>query len=608
MLTGHDQPDGGAKVVVAQDYTLRGLLDRQAGERPDQVAIAKLAGAGVQASLTYLRLRDDARALAAWLAAGAALRPGDRVAILLDNASVLEFYLVIAACWTGGFVAVPLNARLAPPEIVDQVVRSEATILVTAQGFAAKFARTDLTLSGVLDVDAGDGWPWPAVGLHAAVDSGRELREPPAPVPDAPCDLIFTSGTTGRTKGALFRHRQCLAQGRLVGEGLRLDEHVRLMLSVPIYTSTGIHTFPLPCLTQGATILYEDGFDGAAWSARARATGPTHYFGVPSMLALILDQTDASEIATVSTLRTVMFGGSPMPPPLAERLLAAFPGLQLWNIHGLTEAGPIGTALRPEDALRKPYTVGTPLPGTEVRVVGTEGSLLTAGTPGEVLLRAASVMARYLDDPVATAAAIDGDGWLHTGAIGRVDDEGFLTVLDRKHDMIVRGRFNVYRAEVEQVFVAHPDVLEAAVFGVPHPVLGEDVVACVVLREGAWTTPEELADFCREHVADYKAPRTVRLLEALPRNAMGKVCAGSSDRDRDRRGERGRVRSAARRPRRASGPDRENRRLHRRGDNAARARAHAVLRPPARVRPHRLRERRAARRVARVTPGDAPPR
>jgi long-chain acyl-CoA synthetase len=295
------------------------------------------------------------------------------------------------------------------------------------------------------------------------------------------------------------------------------------MLAVPVYTSTGIHTFPLPCLTWGATMLYEDGFDAKAWARRAIATAPTHYFGVPSMLALILDQARDTEIAAVTTLRNVMFGGSPMPMDLAERLIAAFPGLRLWNLYGLTEAGPNGTALRPEDALRKLTSVGTPLPSVEIRIAGPNGSALGAGEHGEVLMRTPSVMAGYVDDPAPPVSAVDEDGWLPTGDIGRLDDEGFLTLLDRKNDMVVRGGFNVYPAEVEQAFAAHPDVAEAAVVGVPHAVLGEDVVACVVLRDRADTSPEELVDFCRQRVADYKAPRTVHVVDALPRNAMGKV-------------------------------------------------------------------------------------
>jgi acyl-CoA synthetase (AMP-forming)/AMP-acid ligase II len=506
-----------------EDETLADVLDRQAALRPDHPAIVRVSGDDDREQLSFAQLRDDALALAGWLHGAGGLRPGDTVGILLDNRSVLEYYTTMAACWLGSFVAVPMNARLAPPELAYQMELSAPRVMVTSGDFRAALETSELPgVEHVLDVHPGDGWPLPSSGFRAALDMGEGTTPGTRPEPATTCALIFTSGTTGRPKAAQFQHRACVAHGRLVGEGLRLGPESRLMLAVPVYTSTGIHTFPLPCLTWGTTMFYEDAFDPKRWASRARATLPTIYFGVPSMLALILDSA-GDDVEAVTSLRHIMFGGSPMPQPLAERLLAAFTDLSLWNLYGLTEAGPTGTALRPESALRKLSTVGTPLPGTELRVASDGGGDVPIGEPGEVLMRTASLMSGYFQNPEATAAAISEDGWLRTGDIGQLDEEGFLTLLDRKHDMIVRGGFNVYPAEVEQVLVTHPDVQEATVVGIEHAVLGEDVVGCVVLREGAATTTDELVAFCRARVADYKAPRRIVCLDALPRNAMGKV-------------------------------------------------------------------------------------
>jgi acyl-CoA synthetase (AMP-forming)/AMP-acid ligase II len=270
-------------------------------------------------------------------------------------------------------------------------------------------------------------------------------------------------------------------------------------------------------------MYYEESFDASNWAARAGTFEPTIYFGVPAMLALILDTAGEASLTAVRSLTDIMFGGSSMPRPLADRLLTTFPGVRLWNLYGLTEAGPGGTALRPEDALRKLSTVGTPLPGMEVRVTDDAHDAVPGGTPGEIAIRTPTRMTAYLDDPEATARTIDDEGWLYTGDIGAMDDDGFLTIMDRKNDMIVRGGFNIYPAEVEQALLQHPAVLEAAVVGKPHRILGEDVMGFVVLRDGEDVAAEALSAFCREHIADYKSPRAFTFLEQLPRNAMGKV-------------------------------------------------------------------------------------
>lgn len=509
------------------DQTLVDVLRRQAKTAGDQVAVAKVSGAGEAQDLTYTGLYDGAKRLAGWLQHEVGLQTGDRVAILLDNNSVHEFFLSMAACWVGGFVSVPMNARLAAPELAYQLGHSGARALVAAGPFEPKLSEASkgdgVEIRRVVGVDdVGVEWAWKRSGLSEALDSGHELTLP-GPTPETLSDLIYTSGTTGLPKGALFDHRACVIHGQMLREGLKIAPESRILLAVPLFTSTGIHTIPMPFLAGGGTMLFETEFDPKQWVARAKKLRPNIYFGVPAMLALILQTADEAELREVRGLESIMFGGSSMPLSVAESLVDLFPGVGLWNLYGLTEGGPGGTALTPEFALQHLSTVGKAMAGMEVRVVDGERNPVEPGVEGEVAVRTPSRMREYFDRPDETAQTIDSEDWIYTGDIGRLDEEQFLTILDRKNDMIMRGGFNVYPAEVEAALVSHADVAEAAVVGKPHAVLGEDVQAWVVVRDGAAITSEEITAYAREALADYKVPRDVRLVSTLPRNAMGKV-------------------------------------------------------------------------------------
>ncbi|MFA4929576.1 MAG: AMP-binding protein [Patulibacter sp.] len=507
-----------ANLLPANATTLGELLARHAAERGATAWITRVDDERGDASLSYADAVADGRALAGWLQQTAGLRPGDRVALLVDNGAVLEFFATLAACWLGGYVAVPVNARNAPPEIAFILEHADAQVVVAEsrlrERLTASGARLDRVLVDRATAETDD------TTVAEAIAAGLPLTHP-APGPDDRCAILYTSGTTGRPKGAVFRHGSAVANAEILRSAFGTTSASRLMMSVPVFTSTGTHTFPLPYLAAGGTLLFETAFDPAAWSARVTRTGPTAYFGVPAMLALLLDR--GGEAAATSGIREIMFGGSQMMLPLAERLLATFPGAGLRNIYGMTESGPSGATLDPADAIRKLATVGRPMPGVEVRVLDPEGNDVAAGTAGEITLRTAGLMEGYLDDPAATERVIDADGWFRTGDVGVLDAEGFLSVVDRTNDMVVRGGFNIYPAEVESAVLRHDAVAEVAVTGRPHPVLGEDLVAWVVVREGAEVTAEQLRATCAAQVADYKCPRDFRFVDALPRNAMGKL-------------------------------------------------------------------------------------
>jgi len=526
--------------------TLGALLEHHAAAHPDKPFVVRVDDAGDE-ELTYAAAVQRGRALAGWLE-HEGLRTGDRVAVLLDNTAVLEVFTTFAACWMGGFAVVPVNARSAPPEIAHVLQHSGARVVVTAPPFRASLATAleSAPVDRVLIVGsetAASGAAADAIGTGsssagATVGADRtattdvafadalaagHVPRLPAPGPDDACAVLYTSGTTGRPKGALFRHRGCVANAEILRTSLRIAPDSRMLLAVPVFTSTGTHTFPLPHLAAGATLLFEAAFDPHAWLDRARRTAPTSYFGVPAMLALLLDTVGDEAVGEIAGVREIVFGGSPMMPALADRLLRAFPGAGLRNVYGMTESGPAGTTLQPADATAHLATVGRAMDGIDVRVVDHAGDPAADGAVGEILLHTPGRMSEYLDDPAATDRAIDADGWLRTGDLGHLDENGFLTLVDRANDTIVRGGFNVYPAEVEGALGQHPAVLEAAVAGKPHPVLGEDVVAWVVLREGETTTVDELKASVRPLISDYKCPRDLRLVETLPRNAMGKL-------------------------------------------------------------------------------------
>jgi acyl-CoA synthetase (AMP-forming)/AMP-acid ligase II len=436
------------------------------------------------------------------------LEAGDRLALCMDNSAATDFYRLLHGSYKASVVPVPINSRLAPPEVAHIVRDSGARLLVLPATAHRAMAGEDLAGVAVRDLDV--------VAEVADADG-----DPPAPPGlDDPADLLYTSGTTGRPKGARFRHRALGAFAGQLSATLRMVGDDVLQTPAPVYTSTGTHTLPLPVLAVGGTYVVEPGFNVSDSAARLNDEGASLYFAVPAIWILLLESLPAA--AAFPRLHSLMYGGSIMPEPIIARLLIRFPHSGLWNLYGLTEAGPNGTVLPPERALSHPGSVGVPLDGTRIRIVDDQRRDVPTGALGEVLIQAPSLMDGYHNMERATAEALV-EGWLHTGDIGRCDEDGMLYIVDRKTDMIVRGGFNVYPAEVEAVLLEHPDVAEAAVVGVPHGVLGEDVAAVVATRPGAESDQASLEAFCRGRLADFKRPRQWRFVDELPRNSMGKL-------------------------------------------------------------------------------------
>ncbi|TQN42046.1 acyl-CoA synthetase (AMP-forming)/AMP-acid ligase II [Blastococcus colisei] len=458
------------------------ILLAQAATRGDRTAVVELGGS----SLTYSDLWQRAMRVAGGLR-DAGVVPGDRVAVQLGNG--LDWALAFWGAQLAGAVVVPMNTRLTEAEAEFIVADCGATYVIRA---------------------------------HRPLPDG-EPGEVPDPAPTDVAALFYTSGTTGRPKGAMTTHENFLTTIETVirCRGLSREPGVShaTLISVPLFHVTGCNSQFLTQIALGGTSVLMPRFDAASFLAAIPEHGITLVTSVPTIYELVLRHPDVAK-TDVSTVRTLSYGGAPIAPELVHRLHEAFPGARLGNGFGLSETSGLATFLPQEYALEHADAVGFPAPVNDVRIDRPDP---VTGV-GELLIRGPNVVAGYWRDPVRTAETFV-DGWLHTGDLARIDD-GIVRIVDRAKDMINRGGENVYSVEVENALAAHPDVLEVAVVGVPDPVMGEKVGVVVLPRPGvaADDLVPSLCAFARERLADFKRPQFVRVIEGpLPRNAGGKV-------------------------------------------------------------------------------------
>jgi HIP---CoA ligase len=446
--------------------------------------------------LSWRELHAQVRA-AAGLFGG--VRPGDRVAICAPNTH--HWVLMALGALSAGATLVPVNTRFTAAETADLLDRTHAKAFVVADEFLGRDRLTELRDGGhhvpelVLPISPATPWrPLEPITVDVRID------------PDDVSDILFTAGTTGRSKGAMSAHRQALDVARAWAERGEVTADDRYLVINPFFHSFGYKAGILACVLTGATIVPQATFDAAAAARLVHDERITVLPGAPTIFQTMLDLPDVN----LKTLRLAVTGAAVVPVPLVERMQEEF-GTVL-TAYGMTEAV-VATMCTPgDDARTVATTCGTPAAGFELRI----------GDQDEILLRGPNVMLGYLDDPVATGKAIDAEGWLHTGDVGRVDERGYLTITDRLKDMYICGGFNVYPAEVEQAIARLPGVVESAVVGVPDERLGEVGKAFVVRRDAGLSGADVLAH-CKGLLANYKMPRQVEFLDALPRNASGKV-------------------------------------------------------------------------------------
>jgi long-chain acyl-CoA synthetase len=484
---------------------LYAFLEDAASGRPDRIALRM-----DDLALSYAALRDAAGRTRTLLAS-AGVEPGDRVGVMLPNvpAFPVAFYGALAA----DAVVVPMNPLLKSREVAYYLGDSGATALLAWHDFAAEAAKgaaeagtrliavEDPAMSGLLAGLA------PATGAPGRSDEDTAV-------------ILYTSGTTGRPKGAELTHAGLSRNAGLTARTLLKNQPDDVMMGcLPLF-----HVFGLTCglnatIAAAGTLTLLPRFDPARALDVIERDGVTIFEGVPTMYAAILHHPSADP-AKARSLRVCVSGGASLPLEVLRGFEEKF-GCVILEGYGLSETSPVASFNHP-DAERKPGSIGTPVEGVEMRLAGEDGADIPDGEVGEIAIRGHNVMKGYWNKPEATAQAIP-DGWFRTGDMARRDADGYYYIVDRKKDLIIRGGYNVYPREVEEVLHEHPAVAEVAVVGIPHPGLGEEVGAAVALKPGASATPGELRAFAKARVAAYKYPRHVWLVDTLPKGPTGKI-------------------------------------------------------------------------------------
>jgi fatty-acyl-CoA synthase len=444
---------------------------------------------------------------------------GERVAVLAYNCA--EYFDLYFGCARAGAILVPINFRLAPPEILAVLDDARPRLVVYGHELRTalqtvvpecRWVERWIRLGGERDAyeaalaEQLDGAP-----SRADVALGDDLM------------ILYSSGTTGTPKGSVWTHDNALWFAAIQVAEFKIERDDVTLIVCPLYNCGGLAEWSIPTLLRGGTcvILPSRGFSARGLMEAIQRERVTVTLFLPVMLYDLLQLPDLDRF-DASSLRFVLAGGEPLPPAVYARVMEAFPNLAFVEGYGLTEGTPIATFVRPGDLPRKLGSVGQPLLGVEVRVVDDDAQEVPVGESGEVIVRSPVVCRRYWNDPEQSARTFR-DGFCFTGDVGHLDEEGFLYLTGRKKDMIISGAENVYPAEVENVLYGNPAVLEAAVIGVPHPRWGETVVAVVALRDGMTASADELIAWCGQHLAGYKRPRRVELVERLPRSTMHKV-------------------------------------------------------------------------------------
>jgi len=489
---------------------------------PERPAIL-FAGEAIGYGRLYADIERFARALVAWGA-----QPGDRVALFLENCP--EFVVAYLGAHLAGCIAVLVNTQYRQVELSHILNDAGVRLCVTSPAGAAELASLSApSLEALIIVGDVNGEPVShtqermpyAELLMRGADSEAHDTTISMPTPDAPAVLAYTSGTTGRAKGALLLQRNLLANARAVTQAWHWTERDRLLLTLPLFHAHGLMVGMHGTLLTGASVILRGKFE-AADALKTISDDPTVtlFFGVPTMYGRLLAEAERLG-APPRPLRLFVSGSAPLSPQVFGEFERVF-GQRILERYGMTET--IMNMTNPYEGERRPGTVGGPFPGQEARVVGvSDRRPLPPDEIGEIEVRGPHVFAGYWNRPNATAEAFSADGWFKTGDLGWRSADGYYTITGRARELIISGGYNIYPREVEDVLAEHPAIAEVAVLGAPDADLGEQVVAVVVPKAGRTPDAAEIIAYCRERLASYKKPRRVLFVEALPRNALGKV-------------------------------------------------------------------------------------
>jgi len=533
----------GATEPPLLEHTIGEALTRAAELWPDAEAVVSVHQA-IRWTWADFARRVDALA-AGFLALG--LAPGDRLGVWSPNCA--EWTLTQFATARAGIIQVNINPAYRTSELEYTLRKAGVKALVCAERFKtsdyvatveslapevgacapARLAAATLPdLKALIQIG---GTPRPGwLGLDAvaglAGDDERAALAALAPALRArdAINIQFTSGTTGRPKGATLSHRNILNNAYFVGLGMGMRPGDRLCLPVPLYHCFGMVMGNLACAVHGATMVYpSEGFEAGAVLRTLEAERCTALHGVPTMFIAQLEHPDFDRF-DLSALRTGLMAGSPCPVEVMRKVIDRMHMKEVGIAYGMTETSPVSFQSARDDPLeRRVGSVGRVQPHLEVKIVGDDGAIVPRGQPGEICTRGYSVMLGYWGDPGPTAEAVDADGWMHTGDLGVIDDAGYGNIVGRIKDLIIRGGENVYPREIEEYLFGHPKVEDVQVVGLPDPRYGEEICAWVKLRTGEQATPEEIISFCNGRIAHYKIPRHIRFVDDFPMTVTGKI-------------------------------------------------------------------------------------
>ncbi len=536
---------------IDPNNTIGDVLDRQAERFAGRDA---LVNAETGERYTYAEFRDEAERVARGLMA-LGIRRGHHVGIWATNYS--EWALTQFATAKIGAVMVNVNPAYRTHELAYVLEQSEANAMI----LIGRFRNSDYVamlnevvpelkdsnpgelrspkfpyLRNVIcipphsngpDAETPPGmWAWDEMAAkHSEVSLAQLAARQAECRPGDPVNIQYTSGTTGNPKGAMLTHHNLVSNGLYVGDAIELTENDRLCVPVPFYHCFGCVMGNLGCITHGAAIVIpSEHFDPLKTLQALERERCTALYGVPTMFIAQLDHPDFDNF-DVSSLRTGIMAGSPCPIEVMRQVIDRMGAGQMTIAYGQTEASPVITQTLTTDSIeRRVSTVGKALPGVEARIVDPEtGQEVGPEVQGELQTRSSMVMQGYYNMPEATAAAIDGEGWLHTGDLATVDEQGYYKITGRLKDMIIRGGENVYPREIEEFLYTHPKISDVQVIGVPDERFGEEVMAWVMLRPGESADAEEIREFCRGRIAHFKIPRYVKVTEEFPMTVTGKI-------------------------------------------------------------------------------------
>ena len=448
---------------------------------------------------------------------------GDVVSLLLPNSP--EYIIAYFACWKIGALAGPVNSLLKPEEIEWVVENSEAKLMLVGSDWKT-----------IVPLESSAKRERPGVKTIifdnvSIADNFSDTLELVDLTPDDEAIIIYTSGTTGKPKGCLLTHGNLIANARQIAEWMTFTESDRLLTVMPLFHMNAVSVTTVTALYAGGSTVVAPKFSATKFWETVEKYGITSFGSVATMLSMLLsaqqsavsDQSQNSQSAISNqqsrSLRFAMCGSAPVPAEVLKKFEETF-GVLVIEGYGLSESTCRST-FNPPDENRRPGSCGLPI-GNEMKIVDEEGNELPDGELGEIVLRGPNVFKGYFGNPDATDKAFAG-GWFHTGDIGYRDPDGFFYIADRKSDMIIRGGENIYPREIDDLLYTHPAVQHAAVIGVPDELYGEEVAAFVVLKDGAAVGEDELMAFCREHLADYKCPKTVHFVADIPKGPTGKL-------------------------------------------------------------------------------------